>query len=232
MKSSASCSAIFLGKQTDTIDIKMDGNTINEKESAKYLGLYFDNKLTFRHHVDHVLAKLRKGNAILAKLRHFVPKNNVKNVYFAHIESHLNYGSIVWGSAAKYHIDKLISTQKKSIKIMNFIKKRDHYASPFKNNKILPFDQLRSLSMCKYIWRIKNGLFPIGNRLLAQNQVVASERDTNKFLVPFKNTLYARRSLFYAGILAWNKVPSKIKESGLIKSFGMKCKEYMINKLQ
>ena len=218
-------------KQTDKIDVRIDGNTIDEKESAKYLGLYFDNKLTFGCHVDHVLAKLKKGNAILAKLRHFVPKNNVRNVYFAHIESHLNYGAVVWGSTASYHIDKITSAQKKSIKIMNFIKRRDHYDSPFKTNKILPFDRLRSLSMCKFVWKIKNNVIPIGIELLARSQVVTSERDNNKFLVPYKNTLYARRSLFYAGVLEWNKIPTKVKQCGVISAFSLNCKEFIFSKL-
>ena len=52
-------------KQTDKIDVKIDGNSIDEKEFAKYLGLYFDNKLTFRHHVDHVLTKLKKAMPFL-----------------------------------------------------------------------------------------------------------------------------------------------------------------------
>ena len=218
-------------KKTDKIDVRIDGNSIDEKETAKYLGLHFDNKLTFKYHVDHVLTKLKKGNAILAKLRHFVPKNNVRNVYFAHIESHLSYGAVVWGSTARYHIDKITSAQKKSIKIMNFIKKRDHCDSPFKTNKILPFDHLRSLSMCKFIWKTKNNIIPIGKEFLSRSQVVTSERDNNKFLVPYKNTLYARRSLFYAGILDWNKIPTKAKQCGFISSFSLNCKEYIFGKL-
>ena len=218
-------------KQTDKINIKMDGNNIDEKESAKYLGLYFDNKLTFKRHVDHLLAKLKKGNAILAKLRYFVPKEGIRSVYFAHIQSHLNYGSVTWGSASKYHIDKIVSLQKKSIKIMNFIKKRDHYESPFKKNNILPFGSLRSLSMSKIIWQLRNKIVSFAHNILEQNGVLSSDRDNTKYLVPFRNTLYARRSLFYAGILSWNKLPTKTKECSFISSFKGKCKEFLLNKL-
>ena len=61
-------------KKMDKISVKIDGAPIEEKEFAKYLGLYFDNKMTFGKHTEHVITKLKKGNFILAKLRYFVPK--------------------------------------------------------------------------------------------------------------------------------------------------------------
>ena len=218
-------------KKMETFNIKIDGNTIEEKQSAKYLGLYFDNKLTFKPHIDHVLTKLKKGNGIIAKLRHFVPSEKVRSVYFAHIESHLNYGSIIWGGAAKFHTNKIITSQKKGIKIMNFIKARDHIELPFKNNKILPFDRLRALSMCKFIWKIYKEITPFASSLLGQNQVVASDRDNTKYLVPYKNTLYARTSIFYSGILDWNRIPSEIKKSNSLSTFSGKCKDFFLDKL-
>ena len=218
-------------KKMDQFNIKIDGNPIEEKEFAKYLGLYFDNKLTFKPQIDHVLTKLKKGNGILAKLRHFVPNEKVRSVYFAHIESHLNYGSIIWGGAAKYHLDKIILAQKKGIKIMNFIKTRDHIELPFKNNKVLPVDRLRALSMCKFIWKIYQGITPFASSLLDQNQVVVNERDNTKYLVPYKNTLHARTSIFYSGILNWNKIPTDIKNSASLPNFTSKCKEFFLDKL-
>ncbi len=219
-------------KQTETMDVKIDGNSIDEKTYAKYLGLLIDNKLTFKNHIDYVHTKLKKGNAILARLRYFVPKENVRNVYYAHIESHLNYGSLVWGSAANYHVEKIVRSQKKSIKIMNFVKAREHIDLPFKNNKILPFDQLRALSMCKFIWKMKNNITPFLDFLLQQNQVVKSERDDLKYLVPFKNTRNARLSLFYAGFLVWNKIPQNIQKSASVTAFSRNCKEFLLSKLK
>ena len=110
----------------ENIELKIDGANLEEVASAKYLGMYFDNKLNFSEHIKHIKTKLNKGNAILAKLRHFVPEETVKNVYHAHIESHLLYGLTTWGSAPKSYINDIISKQKKSIKIMKFVKKREH----------------------------------------------------------------------------------------------------------
>ena len=204
---------------------------LKRKTFAKYLGLLIDNKLTFKNHIDYVLTKLKKGNAILARLRYFVPRDNVRSVYFAHIESHLNYGSLVWGGAAGYHIDKIVRAQKKSIKIMNFVKAREHIDAPFKNNKILPFDRLRALSMSKFIWKLKNDIIPFLLPLLGRNQVVKSDRDNLKYLVPFRNTRIARSSVFYSGFIEWNKIPQKLKKSTSVSALSGNCKEHLLSKL-
>ena len=217
-------------KNQTHIDLKIDGVAIEEKESAKYLGLYFDNKMTFREHVNHIVTKLKKGNGILVKLRYFVPKDVIRSVYFAHIESHLNYGSLTWGTTAKYNIDKITSLQKKAIKIINFVKVREHIDQPFKTNNILPFDRLRALAMTKFIWKTANNLIDC-KHLLEQNQITESERDNQKYLIPYRNTLIAKNSVFYSGIIEWNKVPDNIKSSTSLQSFNKSCKEHMVGKL-
>ena len=50
-----------------------------EKQKAKYLGIIMDNKLTFEDHIKHIKSKLIKGNAILAKVRHFIPAHLLIN---------------------------------------------------------------------------------------------------------------------------------------------------------
>ena len=54
---------------------KINGIDAEEKENAKYLGVMVDNKLSYLSHIHHVKSKLTKGNAILAKVRHYVPEN-------------------------------------------------------------------------------------------------------------------------------------------------------------
>ena len=137
----------------------------------------------------------------------------------------------MWGGAANYHIDKIVRAQKKSIKIMNFVKAREHIDAPFKNNKILPFGRLRALSMNKFIWKLKNDITPFLLPLLCQNRVVESDRDNLKYLIPFRNTRIARSSVFYSGFIEWNKIPQKLKKSASVSAFSRNCKDHLLNKL-
>ena len=51
------------------------------KPVCKYLGVYVDNKLSFRSHIDYVKKRLGKQSGIISKLRHFVPKWELMNYY-------------------------------------------------------------------------------------------------------------------------------------------------------
>ena len=55
-------------------------------------------------------------------MRHFVPEKILSNIYNAHIQPHLDYGSLVWGECANAHIQKISTQQKKSIRILTFKK--------------------------------------------------------------------------------------------------------------
>ena len=46
---------------------------INQVNYTKFLGLYIDEELTWKYHIDHVTMKVAKMTGIMAKARHFLP---------------------------------------------------------------------------------------------------------------------------------------------------------------
>ena len=47
-------------------------------------------------HIDWILAKLNKANAMLSKIRHFLDQKTLKAIYHAIFESNLYFSSLVW----------------------------------------------------------------------------------------------------------------------------------------
>ena len=79
-----------------------DGSKINELNNVKYLSVYFDNNLKFKRHIDIVSCRLNRMVGILWKIKHLNTETK-RVIYHALVESHLNYGILVWGSViAKY----------------------------------------------------------------------------------------------------------------------------------
>ena len=56
-----------------------------QKDYIKYLGVILDKNLNWKPHIQHVNMKISKGIGILAKMRHFVPAQILRNLYFAFI---------------------------------------------------------------------------------------------------------------------------------------------------
>ena len=58
---------------------------------VKYLGVFIDENLNWKMHINEISTKLIKGNAMLSKLRHYVNKDILLSVYYGIFHSHLAY---------------------------------------------------------------------------------------------------------------------------------------------
>ena len=54
----------------------------------------------------------------MSRIRHYIPEENYKALYYSLFESHLTYCITVFGGANKTHIDKLFRVQKHCIRIL------------------------------------------------------------------------------------------------------------------
>ena len=87
----------------------------------KYLGIFIDQNLTWKHHSDHVAFKISRYVGLLAKLRHHVPTHTLLTIYRSLISPHLTYGLLAWGQASKSHLEKLLKLQKRALRFICFL---------------------------------------------------------------------------------------------------------------
>ena len=60
----------------------------------KHLGIYLDEKLYFKMHIETVLCKCKvnKGISIIKKLRHMFARKSLLTIYKAFLRSRIDYG--------------------------------------------------------------------------------------------------------------------------------------------
>ena len=66
-----------------------------------------------------LLLKISRTVGVVARLRHFVPRTTLLNIYQSLILAYLKYGLAAWGQAAKTHLQKILVLQKR---VLRFIK--------------------------------------------------------------------------------------------------------------
>ena len=72
---------------------------------AKCLGLIIDHELNFQLHI--LSLKLSRTVGIISKLKHFLPQETLRQLYFALIQFQLLYGIIIWGSTFPSYLKRL-----------------------------------------------------------------------------------------------------------------------------
>ena len=96
------------------------------KNSIKYLGVLIDENLSWKNHIDSVITKISKTIGIITKLRHFVPSSVLLNIYTSLITPYITYGLITWGTASKTYLHKILLLQKRVLRLIYFVDKKDH----------------------------------------------------------------------------------------------------------
>ena len=90
------------------------GVTLNRVTSAKYLGIIIDDKLSWVHHIQSLKNKLLKLGGMISKLWYYIDMSTLIKVYYALVYSQLQYGIVVWGTAAKSFLNSLRTIQNKT----------------------------------------------------------------------------------------------------------------------
>ena len=80
----------FSGKNSpDNFEINIVETVIKSSNSAKILGVWLDNKLSWKKHTNTLLMKIKQNTNMLQVGNKFLNKHCKKNIYYAHIYSHI-----------------------------------------------------------------------------------------------------------------------------------------------
>lgn len=98
-----------------------DRNIEWENSAMKYLGVYLDKRLTFKHHVDYVIKKTNTAVRILYSLMNRKSKLNINSkilLFKTMLRPIMTYATPIINTIAKSHKKLLQTTQNKIIKMI------------------------------------------------------------------------------------------------------------------
>lgn len=93
---------------------------IEQVRSTKYLGITVDQRLSWHHHIEITMARVRKLIWVFRNLRHVMPAQLLNKIYVALVQSVISYCIPVWGGATKTKFLDLERAQRSLIKVMYF----------------------------------------------------------------------------------------------------------------
>ena len=80
-------------------DIIFNGNPVKKSSYQKHLGMFLDSKLDFDEHIKGVFEKTSKSIGLIRKLRNFLPRPSLLQIYKSFVRPHLDYGDIIYDKA-------------------------------------------------------------------------------------------------------------------------------------
>ena len=198
------------------VKIKVNGHRLRPSSVVKYLGVYIDEHLNWKHHINFVANKLKRANGALSKLRHYVDRNTLASLYYSLFHSHVSYAAKIWGQRQTVHANRIFILQKQALRIMTFSDFRAHSSPLFLQFKFLTFSDFVKYSNILFIFKLMNGNLP--PPLLKTHQFKRLN-DTDRHdvircksgllkLPEVRTVTYGNYSILYQSFLNWNELQS------------------------
>ena len=88
-------------KRTETFQITIDDTVRHMEDKVKYLGVIFDSRLSFEHHIKSLCSRLNGTLSYLNRVKNTLYQKSRILLINALIFSHLNYCGSIWGKCSE-----------------------------------------------------------------------------------------------------------------------------------
>ena len=219
-----SCWMLLSNRNADTsnTNITFNNDLLKFCTSTKSLGVFFDSRLSFIEHTDHIVSKISKNVGIFCKLKHLLPEDSLINLYYALVYPYLIYCILIWGGTYPTHLNKILLKQKKVVRIITKSRYLAHTDPLFKKTGILKIAELYEFHLALYAY------VNIDNFDYATHDYQTRHRSDPRSA--FNRLDVTQRSLTYAAPQILNSLPLHIKNSPSIRSFKRDCKAYLLDR--
>ena len=78
----------------DLLILYIDNSEIVRESVTKFLGIFIDENLTWKYHIEYVCNKISKSIGIMCKSINILSKTLMKQLYFSFSHRYLNYANI------------------------------------------------------------------------------------------------------------------------------------------
>lgn len=196
---------------------------VEQVKQIKYLGIWIDEKMSWKIHVENLQLESRRNIRKFYFLRNILNEHLMRTLYFALIHSKIVYGIENWGSADEYIINSLQVTQNHFIRIISFKQKKDSALPIFKKLKILPVRYLYVFKVLKMFY------LRSGNKKCDIMYQRSRSFAQGLYMRPKVNKSIFRKTITYTGPKFFNVVPIEIRSISKVGGFIKKIKEWLLN---
>jgi hypothetical protein len=98
---------------------------------VKFLGIFINENISWKHHIDHVCNKISKSIGINSRSRFVLSTRTKLSLYYTLIYPYISYCNIVWSSTYATSLNLIWLLQKRAVRVMTNSEYQAHSAPLF-----------------------------------------------------------------------------------------------------
>ena len=209
--------------------INFGDTQIDEVQSHKHLGLILSHDLSWKEHIESMVASAGKCLDVLNALKFKLDRKTLEHLYVAFIRSKLEYGNIVWDSCTKEQSDMIEQVQYRAGKIISGAISRTSHELVYKELSWEKLVDRRKAQRLKVMYKMVNSDAP----LYLQEMIHEDEptgynlRNTGRIAPIRGRTVFYENTFIPRTVKDWNSLPREIQRVETCETFSVKIKSEM-----
>ena len=194
-----------------------------EEKSTKFLGIFIDESMTWKYHINHVNKKISRALFIIKQVKNLLPLDCLRTLYFALIHPHLSYGITAWGNASQVTLKRKNILQKRAIRTICRANYNSHTEPLFKQLNIMKLNEQyeyeAAIHMYTFVHNKLHVPLSFKHTFKFHYEVQSSHLTRQSSLIYIKrcDSNFARKLPLFAFPIIWNnwspKLPFTVSEA-------------------
>ena len=181
---------------------------IKREHVTKFLGVFIDENLSWKQHIDILSSKISKSIGFLYKSRDVLSKQCLNQLYFSFIHSYVNYANIAWASTSKSKLERLYRCQKHAARVIYHKDWYTHASTLLNDMKALNVFKLNIFNILCFMYKCKQNLNPPVFRNIFTHRTKTKYALRNEYSIqkPLCRTNFSQHCISYRRPYLWNKI--------------------------
>lgn len=208
-------------RRLQQLNVNFGSHILTSSSSVKFLGLIFDDILSFQQHCDKVAKKLHSKCYQIRVLKSVLDMPQLLNFYFAEVQSHCAYGLVVWGSSPRAH--GVFLAQKRVIRTIAGVPSTHSCRGLFRKFGILPLPSLFIYVSLIFVFKHRH------KHKYASEVHSYNTRGSTKYYISPKNMCIGMRSSDALGLRLFNHLPESISGIKSLTVYKRRLKDFLLS---
>ena len=219
--------------QSTRIEVLINGQQIEQIQECTFLGVILDHKLTWKSHIKSISTKISKSLGVMTKARKYFERDTLLTLYNTMIYPYLLYCNLAWGNTYKSSIDPLLKLQKRAVRIIMNLRRRESTTVFFGKLRILKMEDIYIFSGTIFMYKFINKMLPpmFDNFYTVNNAVHKyNTRQSDYLHTPIFKSFLGSSSIRSRGVKLWTDAVNNMSWKGKIGSFKTQLKIHILTK--
>ena len=207
-------------KFNSSISLSFGGKPLQQSNITKFLGVYIDDHLTWKHHISYVCKQIAKSIGIIFRSRFFLSSTTKLTLYYTLIYPYIVYCNCAWSSTYVSNLNRIYYLPKRAVRAITNSDYRAHSAPLFSKLGILDIFQVNTFEIAKFMFYYRNNLL---HPLLLN---LFGTRTASNYRTHLCCTNLKQFTILYQCSKIWNSLPVSVTRSSNLISFETKMPEF------